>query len=154
MESIETYPLKRRFSASVAAIIGVVGLILAGGCNDGRPTRVPVSGQVLIDGKPLTVGDVKFVPDGARPSSGRIDESGRFVLTCYDGEDGAVPGIHRVQVSASDINQSKVRWHAPIKYANFRTSGITFDLTEATDFLVIELMSDGGPAKIHTNAVN
>jgi hypothetical protein len=134
--------------------LGTIGLLVFAGCNDGRPARVPVSGFVLIDGKPLTVGDVKFVPEGARPSSGKLDESGRFVLTCYDGNDGAVPGPHRVQVSASEvINQNQVRWHAPIKYANFRTSGITVEVDESTDGLVIELTSDGRPAAVRTNTL-
>lgn len=119
--------------------------VLALGCGDGRPTRVKVSGQVLIDGVPLTVGSVTFVPDGARPSSGKIDSSGRFTLTCYDGGDGVVPGRHRVQVSALEvISASKAKWHAPPKYTDFRTSEIEYEITEPTDDLKIELTWDGG----------
>jgi hypothetical protein len=132
------------------ALITVLLFVVAG-CDDGRPTRVPIAGTVLVDGKQLTVGDVKFVPQGARPSSGRIDASGRFRLTCYDGGDGAVIGMHRVQVSASEIKGEDVRWHAPIKYANFRTSGITFEVKEPTESMVIELKSDGSPAEIRTD---
>jgi hypothetical protein len=110
------------------------------GCSDGRPTRVPVSGKVLIDGKPLTVGSIRFVPEGARPSAGRLDREGHFTLTCFDGEDGAVLGTHRVQISASEIvGEEKVTWHAPRKYADFRSSGITVDVSEPTDSVVIEL---------------
>jgi hypothetical protein len=133
------------------AIFSAVALLFFSGCDDGRPTRVPIAGSVLVDGKPLTVGDVKFVPQGARPSSGKIDASGRFRLTCYDGGDGAVLGKHRVQVSASEIKGDEVRWHAPIKYANFRTSDMTFEVSEATESLVIELKSDGSAAEIRTN---
>lgn len=120
-------------------------LLLAAGCGDGRPTRVTVSGQVLIDGKPLAAGNVKFVPDGARPSSGKLEEGGRFTLTCYDGGDGVVPGTHRVQVSAMEvIDASKVKWLAPPKYADFRTSGLSYEINESTDSLKIELTWDGG----------
>jgi hypothetical protein len=132
----------------VHVALSAVALLIVAGCDDGRPTRVPIAGTVLVDGKPLTVGDVKFVPQGARPSSGKIDPSGRFRLTCYDGGDGAVLGMHRVQVSASEIKGDEVRWHAPIKYANFRTSGITFEVSEPAESLVIELKSDGGAAEI------
>ena len=48
------------------------------GCRDGRPTRVPVAGRVLIDGEPLGHGHVRFVPEGARPSGGLLDGDGRF----------------------------------------------------------------------------
>jgi hypothetical protein len=136
----------------IAIVLVSVGLLSSAGCGDSRPDRVRVSGRVLIDGKPLTFGDVKFVPEDARPSSGKLDENGRFTLTCYDGNDGAVPGIHRVQVAANEIVPGqKVHWHAPIKYANFRTSGMSLEITEPTDSLEIELTSDGAPAKIHVN---
>ena len=137
-----------RVSANRGTLLGVCSLlcpILALlGCSDGRPTRVPVSGTVMIDGKPLTKGSVRFVPEGARPSAGSLDSQGRFNLTCYDGEDGAVIGRHRVQVSASEIvGAEKVVWHAPTKYADFRTSGIEVEVTQPVDDLVIELTADG-----------
>jgi hypothetical protein len=118
---------------------------LVSGCGDERPERVEVSGQVLIDGQPLTVGNVKFIPTGSRPSSGKLDGEGKFTLTCYDGGDGVVPGKHRVQISAMEvISASKVRWLAPPKYADFRTSELEFEINEPTDDLKIELTWDGG----------
>ena len=135
----------RRCTLATLFLLQCVALLLAAGCGEERPTRVKVSGQVVIDGKPLTVGNVKFVPEGARPSSGKIDESGRFTLTCYDGGDGIVPGTHRVQISSMEVlSASKVRWMAPPKYADFRTSGLTFEIYERTDDLMIELTWDGG----------
>lgn len=136
--------ISRRFPLLNALFCLLVSAALLG-CSDGRPARVNVSGQVLIDGKPLTVGNVKFVPEGARPSAGKLDESGRFTLTCYDGGDGVVPGRHRAQISAMEvIGPSKVRWLAPPKYADFRTSELEFEITEPTDDLKIELTWDGG----------
>lgn len=116
--------------------------LLAGvvGCSDGRPDRVAVSGHVTIDGQPLTKGTVRFVPQGARPSSGKLDSQGKFQLTCYDGTDGAVLGKHRIQVTASEITGGeKVTWHAPQKYADFRSSGLTVEVTEPTDSILLEL---------------
>ena len=125
--------------------ISLVTLIMLVGCSDGRPTRVPVSGKVLIDGKPLTQGIVQFVPEGARPAAGKLDQDGRFVLTCYDGDDGVVVGTHRVMISAKEmISESKVKWLAPPKYADFRNSELSFEITEPTDDLTIELTWDGG----------
>ena len=132
----------RRFSG-VAALIVLTGV--ANGCGSGRPERVAVSGHVVIDGQPLAFGNIKFVPAGARPSVGKLDENGHFTLTCYDGDDGVVPGTHRVAISASKIlSENKVQWFAPKKYADFRTSGLTYEIKEPTDDLKIELTWDGG----------
>ncbi|WP_146561521.1 hypothetical protein [Posidoniimonas corsicana] len=132
MES--THHLIRCYAMVALASIAAVG------CGDGGPKRVPVSGTVLIDGKPLTVGNVRFVPEGARPSYGQVDDEGRFTLSCFESGDGAVTGLHQVQVSASEIiGGSKVHWHAPAKYADYRSSGLTAEITEPVDNLTIEL---------------
>jgi hypothetical protein len=113
-------------------------LIIVPGC-DRRPARVPVSGTVLIDGEPLKQGNIQFVPKEGRPSSGRIS-SGHFTLTCYDGNDGALLGTHRVQVAANRIiSDSKIEWYAPPKYADFRTSEVNVEVTKPVDDLKIEL---------------
>ena len=115
------------------------------GCGDGRPQRLSVSGRVLIDGEPLTHGFVRFVPKGARPSTGKLDSEGKFTLTCYGDNDGVVPGIHRVEVDgAESISETQNRWHAPKKYARYKTSGLTQEITESTDSLTIDLTWDGG----------
>lgn len=124
-------------------VLATTTLVLAG-CGERRPERVAVSGQVLIDGKPLTVGNLKFVPTGSRPSSGSLDAEGKFKLTCYDGEDGVVPGLHRAQVAAMEVIGGKVKWYVPPKYADFRTSELEFEINEPTDNLKIELTWDGG----------
>jgi len=129
--------------ATIACVMSWLCLSVVAGCDD-RPTRVPVSGTVLIDGQPLRRGNIKFVPENGRPSAGKIGEDGRFTLTCYDGNDGALLGTHRVQVSASRIiSDSKIEWHAPRKYADFRTSGMEIEITEPVDDLTVELSSEG-----------
>jgi hypothetical protein len=125
------------------ASLPVVGAMV--GCSDGRPERLEVSGQVLIDDEPLTYGFVRFVPKGARPSSGKLDENGRFTLTCYGNDDGVVPGEHRVVINGGEpLSATKKLWHAPKKYAHFGNSPLTQEITESTDSLVINLTWDGG----------
>jgi hypothetical protein len=105
---------------------------------------VPVSGIVTIDDKPLDRGNIKFVPKNGRPSAGSIGKDGRFTLTCYDGNDGALLGSHRVQVASNRIiSDSKIEWFAPPKYADFRTSGIEVPISEPVEDLKIELSSEG-----------
>jgi hypothetical protein len=132
--------LKSRFIRISLAVLEIAVFVAVVGCSDGRPTRVPVSGKVLIDGQPLTEGNIKFVPEVGRPSGGTLDSDGQFTLTCYDGSDGAIPGKHRVQVSASRIlDGSKVQWFAPPNYADFRRSGIEVEITKPVDDVVINL---------------
>src|SRR5688572_21947117 len=78
----------------------VLAALLSSGCGDGRPGRVPVSGRVLIDGKPLPQAAVRFCPPGGRSSSGKTDGGGRFVLACYEANDGALVATHKVIIAA------------------------------------------------------
>lgn len=114
------------------------------GCDD-RPKRLPVAGQVLIDGEPLALGRITLVPDGARPSLGKIGKDGRFVLTCYEGEDGVIPGTHRVAIVANKgMGDTALKWFAPKKYADYRSSGLTVTIDDEQEDLKIELTWDGG----------
>ncbi|HZZ29562.1 MAG TPA: hypothetical protein VFE46_16315 [Pirellulales bacterium] len=116
------------------------------GCSDGRPTRVPVSGKVLIDGKPVTHGYVLFAPDHSRAATGALDKDGKFVLSCFDYGDGAVPGVHHVAViSLEQLSASETKWFAPKKYADPATSGLTQEITGPTDSVVINLTWDNQP---------
>ena len=115
-------------------------ILVAAGCGDGRPARVPVSGQVLIDGQPLTHGYVRFTPANSRASTGQLDAQGRFTLTCFESGDGAVVGTHKVSVMAQEpIGQESIKWHAPKKYADPETSNLTQQIAAPTDSIVINL---------------
>jgi hypothetical protein len=114
------------------------------GCGDGRPARVPVSGQVLIDGKPLTHGYVRFAPADSRASTGSLNSEGKFTLTCFEPGDGVVLGVHEVTVMAQEpIGQETMKWHAPKKYADPTTSSLTQEIKEPTDSVVINLTWGG-----------
>jgi hypothetical protein len=106
---------------------------------------VPVSGRVLIDGQPLKFGSVRFTPENARMSGGMLDSEGRFSLSCFERNDGAVIGHHRVTIAAGEtLSPTKVRWHAPRKYSDLGTSGLTQEIKGPDDNLVIYLTWDGG----------
>ena len=124
-----------------------VALVLICGCNDGRPNRVPVSGQVLIDGQPLKCGYIRFSPADHRASQGYLDKDGHFTLSCFSHNDGAVIGQHKVEIRATEmVNERLMRWHAPKKYADQQTSGLTQEITGPTDNMIIDLTwGDGKP---------
>lgn len=140
------FSLKLSLVLKECTILGIATCIaICSGCSDGRPTRVKVSGTVLIDGQPLTKGIVQLVPNGTRPAAGKIDAQGRFTLTSYDGGDGVVLGTHRVLIAAKEaVSESQVKWLAPPKYADLKNSGLTIEITEPTEDLTIELTWNGG----------
>lgn len=76
--------------------------ILLSGCGDSHPKRVPVSGRVLIDGKPVETGYIQLVPAEDCPATGTLGRGGRFTLTTFDEGDGCVLGQHRVAVTARE----------------------------------------------------
>ena len=122
-----------------------LGLFVAVGCGDGHPPRKQVSGQVLIDGQPLTFGFVRFVSNHGRPASAKLDDEGKFTLSSYGEHDGVIYGVHSVEVNAGEwIGDTQRKWHAPPKYFSYRTSGLTEEITESTESLVINLTWDGG----------
>jgi hypothetical protein len=111
------------------------------GCSD-RPHIVPVSGQVLIDGEPLSYGFIRFSSGEGRPALGRLDKEGRFRLTTYDSGDGAIVGSHRIAILTHEVTDTGIKWHAPRMYADYATSGLTQEISEPTDSLVIKLTRD------------
>lgn len=133
-----------RARLTAGAALGAV-LLAATGCGGGGPKIVPVSGVVLIDGQPLTYGHVQVLPTGWRPASGRIDANGRFTLTTTAANDGCAVGTHTVVVLAGEsITPETMKWHAPQRYADPATSGLTVTISGPTDDLKIELKGDGG----------
>ena len=121
------------------------------GCGSDRPDRVPVAGQVLIDGEPVEHGFVRLIADNARPATGELRPGGRFELTCFAGQDGSTLGTHTVTVTGVEqLGPTSQRWYAPKKYANAKTSGLKATVNDATDSLVIELTWAGGHPFVET----
>jgi hypothetical protein len=84
------------------------------------------------------------LPAGWRPASGRIGGDGRFTLTTTIPNDGCAIGTHPVAILASEsLTPETMKWHAPQKYADSKTSNLTITITGPTDDLKIDLKSDG-----------
>lgn len=129
---------------SLSLLLAVASLV---GCSN-RDGLVPVSGTVMIDGKPLTKGQVMVIPSGHRPSVGVIDENGRFTLSCYKPGDGVPVGTHPMAVTALEqIDDRSIRWFAPKKYADQYNSGLTMNVEGAKDDMQIDLTWQGSRNK-------
>ncbi len=131
-----------------ALVASVFLLLVVGGC-DQAVQRVAVSGQVLIDGEPLTKGTIRFVPASGRPASSRISPDGSFRVAAKSLSSGGAevvglfPGSYRIAVSAteflSDAEDAEVRWLVPRHYGNFRTSGLEAIVQGPTESMIVEL---------------
>ena len=91
-----------------------LGLAVVVGCGDGGlPKRVPVEGSVLYKGKALEGATVVFQADGApRVASGITDAAGKFKLTTYEPNDGAVVGTHKITVTKLDTKNQPAQGNA------------------------------------------
>src|SRR5689334_10008829 len=88
-------------------VLGVVVAALAvaaAGCGGGGNKPVRVRGTVTLDGKPVPLASVVFLPlkGGGRLAQGVTDKNGTFELTTYKPNDGALPGDYQVTVTKVD----------------------------------------------------
>jgi hypothetical protein len=109
-------------------------LVASLGCAEKGPELTEVTGQVLIDGKPLTTGSVVTLPLQGRGARGTIDDQGNFSLNTSDMGVGASPGKHQVAVIAMEESdnpspEAPRRSLIPQKYSSAETSGLSIDVT-------------------------
>lgn len=83
------------FARTLSLLLVLCPLFAA--CSELPPT-VPVEGKVTLNGEPIPGCEVTFHPAQGRPGMGRTDDQGHFVLSTFEGPDGAVPGQHKVTV--------------------------------------------------------
>lgn len=79
--------------------IAVFGSLFLGGCGDSHPATVEVTGKLILNGKPCHTTMVMFQPTDGRPASGRTDAEGRFALSTFGVDDGAIPADHIVVIT-------------------------------------------------------
>jgi len=137
-------PWNQRNLRFVGELLTCICALVFSGCSEEAKNRFPVSGQVMIDGRPLSSGSIRFVPQHGRPVSSTIDEAGRFRLTSQAVGDlsveGVAPGLYRVAVTSNRIiEEENAVWLAPPKYADFRTSGLEVVIDRPVDALKIDL---------------
>ena len=135
-----------------------------GGASD-RPELFKVTGSVTFKGAPVEGATVTFsCPTASRSASGVTDASGKFSLTSFDTNDGAIAGEHAVTIiklasgnqseviseanakemmaknmgtmTAGKTSESKPELVLPAKYADAKTSNEkrTVSATDVNDF--------------------
>ncbi len=100
--------VSRRLGGIALASLAALTLV---GCGSDPMNAATVKGKVLLDGKPLTKGSVRFVPDKAKGNTagveptGIIGESGEYELIT-NGKSGAPLGSYTVCVVSGEIPDS------------------------------------------------
>ncbi len=149
--------LKRFFVGFV--VVSLVCMLT--GCGSDRPETAKVQGTVTLDGSPVEGATVAFFhAEGGPPARAVTDASGAFVLRTFEAGDGAIVGQHQVAVSkidessqsagnaaeaetpASNADLSETAKHLlPVLYSSPSTSGLTVEVKEGMDPVVLDLKS-------------
>ncbi|MBM4088948.1 MAG: carboxypeptidase regulatory-like domain-containing protein [Planctomycetes bacterium] len=83
----------------LAAVVAAIGIVV--GCDKGPTESVAkAGGTVTMNGEPVASARVTFHPvSGSRISHGTTDAMGKFTLSTFGVNDGALIGKHKVTVS-------------------------------------------------------
>lgn len=140
----QAHPTPTRFTLpwpAAQALVATGIVLIFGGCSPSyQLDTAKVHGNVTLDGKPLTAGQVFFRPEKGRMAVGNIQPDGTYALFTYirDGDDGAIVGRHKVTVVPS-LTPATVEFAPetkspiPEKYQSEGTSGLEFTVEAAKD---------------------
>lgn len=136
-------------------LVATVCFLLSGGCGpvDDTPELAQVSGQVTLKGQPLAGYIVNFQPTTGRPSVGRTDAQGRYVLDYTLTEKGAKVGSHKVffiyapeseaaQVAADAGNVPDDVRQMMEKYGTAATTPLTAEVTGDTTDMNFDITAE------------
>ena len=114
-----------------------------------------MSGQVLLDGRPLADAGVMFLPTGKGPTaSGTTNSDGHFELMTVN-DVGAMRGTYKVAIAKRKYVPPKpgepappgglvVEWYSPRKYANPLTSELSAEVGDGDNEFRFEMSSTDG----------
>lgn len=137
---------------AAAALMATSLLVATAGCQHkpDLPPLAPTSGTITLDGQPLDSGNVQFVPEESKGTSGpigtgRIGPDGKYEISTA-GVSGALVGHHLVAIEAfeaSDLSDHSISPSlVPQRYTNFHTSGLTAEVKAGENNVVdLELTS-------------
>lgn len=94
----------RQLTRGIAIPLTIIASLSGCGSSETGPDieMIPVTGTVVMDGKPLAGAMVEFHPTGSTKGNGAYgltDESGKFTLTDFHSNPGCPPGEYGVTFS-------------------------------------------------------
>lgn len=124
-----------------SSLVVISALVLCAGCGEDAPKTAPAGGVVTLNGQPVAEAKVMLLGPG-RPATGATDSEGRFTLSTFEPNDGAIPGSHtaivtkEVEVATpprpgerAGEDYREMRNVLPKKYANPQTSELTYEIS-------------------------
>jgi hypothetical protein len=136
-------------------------LVFAAGCSGAKLGQV--SGVVTVDSVPVSTGTIMFVPADGKAAVGSIGAGGRFTLTTFQPDDGALVGSHKVTIHATKVGAGtmvpasfeeemkgmkgkvlvpgRVEWIVPEKYSQLATTDLTATVVPGNQTIDIHLQS-------------
>lgn len=119
----------RVLRVSIVLTLVIASLVGCGGSE--RPSTIPISGRVTINGQPPGEnGRLHFQPIqvaagyAKRPAGGSFTAEGTYRVMSWEPDDGLVPGHYTVSLMPSDPANTKI----PAKYREAATSGLEVDV--------------------------
>jgi hypothetical protein len=81
-------------------LMALLATVACAGCfGQAGPKLAPVSGRVMLDGKPLDRATVMFQPVEGRPSFGTTDQEGKYTMQYTVERLGVMPGSSTVSIT-------------------------------------------------------
>ena len=130
--------MDRRRWSRLAIVIALVC-----GCSKSGPQIFRVSGTVTRGGQPVDRLEVVFDTDEGRPSVGRTDADGHYVLDYNRQRKGALVGTHKVwvrYVQRNPVDDGNAEINSILqKYGDRRTTPLTVEVKEDGQVIPLEL---------------
>ncbi len=139
--------IRAEMAAKTGWLFGVLALLAVSGCG-GDQNIADVGGRVTLDGKPLPLATVEFIPANGRPSAAKTDDDGNYRLWYTHETPGALIGPHSVRISTwseEQLAENKYKVNKetiPAEY-NYRTK-LTFNVEPDKDNLANVDLKSGG----------
>jgi hypothetical protein len=122
-----------------------VALVVAftSSCDKSGPSIARVSGTVTHGGRPVSRIEVNFDPENGRPSVGRTDADGNYVLDYDRDRKGALIGVHRVWVKfvqRNPLDEANSEINDILqKYGDRKTTPLQVEVKEDGQVIPLEL---------------
>lgn len=143
-------------------VLSIFTVLAVSGCggDSSLPKTAKVRGTVSYKGKPLSGGQISFIPEAGseaaqsgQPASSQIGTDGSFTLTTFNTGDGALIGAHKVIVSkrGSDTSRNQPKpdgtidytvpkAEIPEKYEKVEKTPLKFTVEDKTNEFKIDLV--------------